>query len=346
MSKQPNIPPMEHDEGDTAADPTPGDDDAPIRGEVRLAGHRRVSHGLYLKHTPGYSSDEEFLRELRAWLLVLPEGAVFTHVTAARLLGWQLPALPEQVPVFAAVGTKDPRPRRPGLICSRLVRETEPFDGASVLGDLPVDQPEEILLRAARDLGTLDLTIMLDSALRLGHIDAKRMETLLASGRPGVRVLNHVWNVADGRTDSAGETVNRRFHQVMGVEVEPQARLHDDAGNFTGQADLLLTGTPYVHEYDGEVHRKKDQQRIDLRRGRGLTGSSYIRNGFSLDELLNHPLVLMHELDRILDRPHRLSRLRAWRRLVENSLYSEAGRERVLNRWRRVGGLVDWSKPA
>lgn len=322
------------------------DDDAPIRGEVRLADHRRVCHGVSVRKRPDLSPAAERIRDLRAWLLVLPKGAVFTHLTGAELLGWTLPALPEQVPVFAAVQTDDPRPRRPGLLCARLVREGGRFEGAETLGDLPVDLPEEILLRAARDLGSLDLTIMLDSAIRLGHVDPDRMEKVLASGRPGVRVLRQAWRAADGRAESAGETVLRRFHRVMEVEVEPQARLHSDEGNLLGRADLLIVGTPYLSEYDGEVHRDKHQHRTDLRRERGLSGSSYVRNGFSLDELLNHAIVVMHELDRILERPHDLRRLRAWQRLVDNSLYSEPGRARVMNRWRRSGGLADWSKPA
>ncbi len=77
--------------------------DVPIRGEVRAHGFRRVSHGLFLMERADLDKDEELLRDLRAWLLVLPAGAAFTHVTAARLLGWRLPRLPEPVPVFAAV---------------------------------------------------------------------------------------------------------------------------------------------------------------------------------------------------------------------------------------------------
>src|SRR4051812_41777535 len=87
---------------------TPGVDDPElesevIRGEVRLAGHRRVSHGLFLPLRAGLSDEAEFVRDLRAWQRVLPEGSVFTHVTGARLRGWVLPKLPEHVPVFAAV---------------------------------------------------------------------------------------------------------------------------------------------------------------------------------------------------------------------------------------------------
>src|SRR5688572_10193953 len=92
------------------------DEDAPIRGHVRSADARRVAHGLFLR-VRDLEPDLEFQRELRAWKLVLPPDAVFTHVTGARVRGWQLPALPEQVPVFAATQA-EARPRRPGLICS------------------------------------------------------------------------------------------------------------------------------------------------------------------------------------------------------------------------------------
>ena len=105
-------------------------------------------------------------------------------------------------------------------------------------------------------------------------------------------------------------------------------------------------GTPFLHEYDGEHHRRKDQQKIDLRRERGLATSSYVRKGFVLDDLLNHPAVVMHEIDNALGRPHDLGRLRRWKELVDNSLYSDIGRDRIMNRWRRLGGIVDWSGSA
>jgi len=317
-------------------------DDVPFRGEIRLAGHRRVSHGLGLIRRDDLSQDEEFLRELRAYLLVLPSSAVFTHLTAARLLGWQLPRLPEQVPIFAAVDGDDPRPRRNGLICSRLVRQRRPL----TCQGLPIDSPEEILLRAARDLGLLDLVILIDSALRLNHLDPRRMEDVLRSGRPGVRMLREAWNRATGKADSAGESVLQQFHAVMDVAFEPQAEITDADGRVVARADLHVSGTNLLHEYDGEHHRRKEQHRTDLRRERGIAGTPYVRCGFVLDDLLNHAAVVMHELDRALDRPHRPRRLRAWRRLVDNSMYSQNGRERLMNRWRRQGGLIDWSRTA
>lgn len=311
-----------------------------VRGEVRLVGYRRVSHGVYRPITHG-TDFEEFRADLHAWLLVMPEGSAFTHLTAARLRGWQVPNLPSQIPVFAAVHAGTRRPRRPGLLFSRLVGDSE----VEVRHGLPVERAEEILLRAARDLGTADLVVMIDSAIRLGDVDVRRMERLLASRRPGVRALRTAWQLADGRAESGGETLLRVFHVASGIVVEPQVELVDDDGHRLGRADLLLVGTREVHEYDGAHHRDGRQHRIDLRRERAL-GTAYRRRGFTLDDLLNHPAAVMHELDRVLDRPHDPARLRRWRALIANSTYSESGRQRLVNRWQRAVGVVDWRAAA
>ncbi len=317
-------------------------DDEPIRGVIRLSSVRRVSHGLGVRKREGLTTDQEMWRDLRAYLEVLPPDAVFTHLTGAWLRGWHLPKLPEQVPVFVAVGSGQPRPRRAGLVCSRLARDHEPV----LRSGLPVDRSEEILLRAARDLGMLDLLVLIESALQLDDLDHDRMAVLLATSRPGVRMLRAAWQRATGKSESPGETVLQEFHRAMGIPFEPQVELYDQHGTFFGRVDLLVTGTSFVHEYDGEHHRRRGQQKVDLRRERGLTGSSFVRKGFVLDDLLNQPATVMHELDRALGRSHQLSRLRRWKRLVGNSLYSEEGRDRILNRWRRQHGIVDWSGSA
>jgi len=314
----------------------------PLRGHIRLAGHRRVSHGLFLPLVPDLTAEAEFVRDLEAWQKVLPKTAAFTHVTGARLLGWQLPKLPIEVPVFAAVKGDVTRPQRAGLVYSRLRRQ----DTSVLIHGVPVDSPAEILLRAARDLGLLDLLIVVDSARRRGDVDPDRMSAVLDSRRPGVRMLKQAWRLSDHRADSAGETVLRIFDAAMDVPVEPQAVLVDEQGHVVGHGDLLIVGTLHVQEYDGDGHRDKEQHKVDLRRERGLTATSYRRHGYSLDDLLNHPLTVMHELDRLLDRPHRMSRKQRWQRLVDDSLFSEPGRQRVLNRWRRVNGFVDWSETA
>jgi hypothetical protein len=309
-----------------------------IRGQVRLVGHRRLSHGLYQPERSDLDEHEEFRRELAAYLLVLPGDAVYTHVTGARLRGWRLPALPDNVPVFAAVRGEQ-RPRRPGLLVSKLEHPSR----TGVAQGLPVDSSEEILLRAARDLGVLDLVIMIDAALAARDLDADRMEEILSSKRPGVVRLRAAWKLSDRRAQSAGETLLRVFHEVMEIGVQPQARIHDDGGRLIGVVDLLLVGTHFVHEYDGAVHRSGKAHTVDLRRERGWSNTPYRRRGYTLDDLLNHALVVMHELDRLLGRPHRLRRIERWRTLADESLYGASGRARVRNRWRRAVGVIEWS---
>ena len=126
------------------------------------------------------------------------------------------------------------------------------------------------------------------------------------------------------------------------MKVEAQVELFDDEGTFLGRGDLGVVGTRFVHEYDGAVHRDAAQHRADLRRERGWDGNGYVRKGFTLDDLLNHAAVTMHEVDRALGRPHDPRRLEAWRALVAESLYSEIGRQRIMNRWHRSMGARTW----
>ena len=190
-------------------------------------------------------------------MLVLPEDAVFTHLRSGTpASGGVCRALPEQVPVFAAVRGTHRRPRRPGMICSRLV-DPERIRPVEMIDGLPVDSAEEVLLRCARDLGHLDLVVLIDSALALGHIDHDRMRELLASRRPGVRRLRAAYARSHPRAESGGETVLRVFHDAMDIPVEPQVDLVDAEGRLLGRADLLVVGTGNVHEYDGSGHRKR-----------------------------------------------------------------------------------------
>ncbi len=310
---------------------------APIRGQVRRTGYRRLSHGLYLPERPE-PEDDRFFANLRAWQLVLPEDGVFTGLTAARLGEWWLPLLPAYVPVFAATCSDRTRTRRPELVVSRLRREPRP----SIVRGLPVDAAEEVLLRAARDLGLLDLVVLMSSALRLGQVTAAGIDAVAASGRHGSRPLRLAASMAEPRCESAWEVILMLFHVLVGVEVEPQVPVHHD-GRFLGRADLLIRGTTFVQEFDGAHHREREQQTADRRRDRGFAGTPYERRGYTADDLLSHGLVVLAELDQMLGRRHRPERLARWRRWVALSSYSAQGRVRLQHRWWRLHGPGEWS---
>ena len=89
--------------------------------------------------------------------------------------------------------------------------------------------------------------------------------------------------LADGRSESAGETVLRLFHRSRWrSRSTPQVELFDADGDFVARADLLVNGTKYVHEYDGAVHTSdKEQHRTDLRRERGWAGIGVRPRGYT-----------------------------------------------------------------
>jgi hypothetical protein len=286
---------------------------------------------------PALDDRTEKLRDLAAWRLVLPEDAVFTHLTAVRLYDWWLPPLPEFVPVFAAAARKSNRPRRAGLVCSRLERTSTP----RLRHGLPVDSPEEVLLRAARDLGLLDLVVLIDAALHLGDVTREVLGEFCTTSRPGVRRLRQALGYADGRSESPWETVLRLFHVLSGVAVQPQVELFDDDGRFVARVDLLVCGTNFAHEYDGAIHDERRRRTRDLRRGRKLVEIGIVRRGFTAPDLIADCAATLQELDRAMGRPHRPSRLGRWKKWLDYSCYSTTGRRRLQNRWLMVG---QWSQ--
>jgi hypothetical protein len=109
----------------------------PVRGRMRLQDWERMSHGLYVPKTPPRS----LVDDLRAWSLVVPSTAAFTHLTAAELNGWWLPDAPPH-PVFAAMRRTDPRPRPSGLY---VCRHPNPYPMRITADGLKITRWEELL---------------------------------------------------------------------------------------------------------------------------------------------------------------------------------------------------------
>lgn len=237
-----------------------------VRGDRRGPRWTRLAHGLYVPAEPA----PPLPVHLQAWRLLLPEGAVFTHLTAAALRGWWLPAECPR-PVFAAVPEGGRHPHRAGLV---VIRPREP-PVVEVVDGVPVATAPETLLAAARDLHVLDLVPMADSALRLGACTVEELRALAAQRRRGAPMLRRILPLLDARSESAWESVLRVLHHVAAVPVEPQHVIRDDAGRFVARADLWLVGTRRLHEYDGEVHRDRDTHRADLARDRRLVETSW-----------------------------------------------------------------------
>ena len=187
---------------------------SPIRGEVAGSG---LPTGEPRPAPLGARRTERrrrVRRDLDAWLLVLPPRRPCSRTSPRRgCCGWHLPALPEQVPVFAAVERRRAPAAAPGLVCSRLVRPTQNASpsraaGRRTRGDPAPGRPRP---RRARP-GHHD-------RLRAGawrDLDERRMER--PAGRAATRRTSAARGVRrrrDRPCESAGETVLRLFHHAM-----------------------------------------------------------------------------------------------------------------------------------
>jgi hypothetical protein len=298
----------------------------PILGRQRLAGWTRLSRGLYVPTATRTTSGD-----LAAWSLLLPPGSAFSHLTAARQYGWWLPEKVPQ-PVFVAALEGATIPIRPNLLISRHQR---PLPSRMVAG-IRLTSPSETLLAAARDLGILDLVIMGDSALRMGHCTVEDLWETTWQRRRGVRMLRTVIPLLDQRSESPWESVLRVLHQAADIDVEPQHDIYDDWGHFVGRGDLWIKGTRRVHEYDGAGHREEEVHASDLDRDRRFVEADWERCGFTARTVLRYGGSIIASADRLLQRPWDPRRLQRWNALVADSLFGPVGRARVRRKWQRA----------
>lgn len=323
MSSRPaHVQPRTHDSGVKVST---GPAQQAFRGHRRLAGWRRMSYGLYVEDRKPH----ELADHLRAWSLVLPSSAAFTHLTAAELRGWWMPeAIPH--PVFVALREGDTCPHRAGLLASRHPSRvpSEPVSGVRLT------TPAETLLAAARDLGVLDLVLMGDSALRLGHCTIDDLVATGAQRRRGAPTLRRVIGLLDKRSESPWESVMRVLHQAADIPVEPQHEVFDQWGRFVARGDLWIVGTNRLHEFDGGVHRNPDTQSWDLTRDRRLIEATWQRFGFTKSQVLNDGASIIASTDTLLGRSWDPARLRRWNALIADSMFGRPGRARALRRWR------------
>jgi very-short-patch-repair endonuclease len=271
------------------------------------------------------------LEELAAWQLVLPRTAAFSHLTAAQLRGWWLPATIAH-PVFAAMLNADSRPRRPGLL---VCRHTQPFP-MNLVNGLRITTAAEMILAAARDLGVLDLVILGDSALRLRHCTLTDLEIAARQRRRGAPLLRQVIPLLDARSESPWESIMRVLHRVAEIPVTPQQEIFDEQGRFIARVDLRIDGTRRIHEYDGARHRDADIHAHDLERDRALLTDRWERHGFTSKHLRRDGAAIIADADRLLGRAWSPRRLATWQSLLDQSLLGRAGRARAYGQWRRA----------
>ncbi|MGN6780899.1 MAG: type IV toxin-antitoxin system AbiEi family antitoxin domain-containing protein [Marmoricola sp.] len=220
-----------------------------LRGLLGAGLLRTVLHGV---HIPVQAADTVALRA-RALSLVVSEHAVVTDRAAAWLHG--MPVLRRgahlTAPPIEVCHVTDTRSRRPQVDGYR--RGLLPRDVLELHG-IRVTTP----MRSALDLGRLlwrfDALASLDAALRVGVDHGQLLgEIGRFKGYRGVRQLRVLAPLADGRSESPGESALRLHWLDAGLPPpDLQYWIDDDAGVPLYRLDVPSPEVRYAAEYDGE----------------------------------------------------------------------------------------------
>jgi hypothetical protein len=195
---------------------------------------------------------------------VVPDGSVICDRTALWIHGadvvgpdgrFQIPP----VDVFRIAGRA--RVRRPQ--CRGGTRTLVPADILDLDGVM-LTSP----LRTALDLGRLarrdEALAALDALLRIGGFTRSDLRTQLPRfrGARGVVQLRQLVSIADGRSESPGESLTRLRLVDAGLPCpEVQYEVLNDVGVPLYRLDLAYVEIMLAMEYDGEEHHTSDQDR-------------------------------------------------------------------------------------
>jgi hypothetical protein len=291
-----------------------------------------VARGLHQRGGTGPAD------ELHAWQTVMRPAAAFTHLTAARVRGWALPPLPSRLPVWVVQCKLQNASTKDGLVVIR--RRGTP--AGEVVEGLRVTTAAETLVTCARDLGLIDLVVLVDSALHAGDVTLAELRAVASQHRRGAPRLREAITLADRRSESAWETLLRLLHVVCGVDVEPQKELYAPDGSFVARVDLWIVGTTRLHEFDGGDHLERRQQRKDLKRLGRIDRAGHERRGYVAADVLTQAVTVLRDADEALGRAHDPARVRPWHALLRESLFTPAGTARFCA---RIGAAQEGPSP-
>jgi len=192
---------------------------------------------------------------------------MFSHVTAARLLGLDLPRPLEEDELLdvSAVHPAGP-PEAVGVRGHRLRRRPDVVD----LHGLPVTSALETWCQLAGIVDLDDLIVIADrfvTDLRMPEQQVRdRVLTAIERTDPRQRrVLGQALHEARRGSASPGET-RLRLLLVRGGLPEPELNvpLYDDRGRYLGKPDIVYRRQRVVFEYEGDGHRELRQFRYDV----------------------------------------------------------------------------------
>lgn len=248
-------------------------------GHLRTAAFEAPFTGVRVP--AGWADD---LRErCRALATVLDEGVAFSHGTALRLLGVEVPwTLEDDDRIHVVTSRPQDRPQREReAVVAHRSRQAR-LDTIEV-GGLLVTTPAQTFVHVAVGLRRPDDVVVLgDALMRRQHCLVSRAELQHVADRThkvkGIaQVREQVEQMRPG-TDSSTETRTRLALIAANLpcpEVNGVVRAPD--GSYVKRVDMLYRRRRVAIEYDGDQHRTdREQWRDDVRRRRMLEALGWV----------------------------------------------------------------------
>ena len=206
----------------------------------------RVGRGLYTIQKPRNPQEVHYYRTAGA-LLARPE-AKASHVSAAVIHG-----LPLFRPDLARIHLDVPDAHSLGQRSSAHLHLARSPDTVRVAG-LPVTGIAATIIDCARSQTRETAVVMADSALHRRLVTASQLQEATDSCGTawGISRARNVVRLADGRSESAGESRSRLICLDAGISVTPQVEVRDERGYVLARMDLGVDGLPMGIEFDGK----------------------------------------------------------------------------------------------
>mgnify|MGYP004505268973 CR=1 FL=1 len=220
---------------------------------------------------------DDMRAQLRARALRLPDGAVYSHATAALLWGLPLPhrhAWDGSVHITTPRGVRARRGRRVrGHQCDL------PVEDVGRLGDIPATSLGRTFCDLADILAEAELVAVGDFIIAGRGLRRAKDELEAALNRHTRRqvTLRRALAMLDARAESPKESELRVLLVRSGFGgLATQVEVREPGGRFVARVDLAIPHLKIAIEYDGDHHRDRAQWRRDQQRRRRLEALGWI----------------------------------------------------------------------
>jgi hypothetical protein len=256
-----------------------------------------LARGLYISR----SGPTDLAERCRAWALVLPPDAAFSHRTAAALLG--APITPPTAP-HVSLTPRRVLPQRAGLAVHS--RRLQPADVIEHLG-LRLTAGAQTFLDLAPSVWPDELVAVGDALMRCGHLTAEELTERLARADRvrGVVRARACAPMLSPKAMSRPESLIRCWI-LMSDLPNPQLQIpiHDRWGDVRAHADLGFEEWKVALEYEGRQHAEADQFGRDIDRYSLMAADGWATLRFANRQLVSGV---------VLDRTRRTLISRGWR---------------------------------